>query len=116
MLSTDDVGHADLLNSIVTITDLLSHSDHGSTDLETLNRLIDAVARLKGVLVANTSAVELFGESGGFEILIKAVETASVFEGDTNRESGSENVELAETTSIETSQQDEKPKLRKNLL
>lgn len=116
MLSTDDVGHADLLNSIVTITDLLSHGDHSSTDLETLNRLIDAVARLKGVLVANIGAVELFGESGGFESLIKAVETASVFDRDINPESGSENLELAETTSLGTSQLDEKTQLRKELL
>ena len=108
MSSTDDVGQADLLSSIVTITDLLSHGDHGSPDEDTLNRLIDAVARLKGVLVAHENAVELFGESGGFESLIKAVETSTVSDlVDTNREIGAEEAELAETTSIDTSQQDE---------
>ena len=117
MLSTDDVGQADLLNSIVTITDLLSHGDHGSADEDTLNRLIDAVARLKGVLVANEDAVELFGESGGFESLIKAVETSTLSSVvDTNRESRSEDVELAETTSVDTSMHDEQSQLRKELL
>jgi len=82
MLPTDDAGQADLLNSIVTITDLLSHDNHdvAGTDVEILGKLIEAIARLKGVLIGNEEAMELFGESGGFESLLKAVENATVLE------------------------------------
>jgi beige protein homolog 1 len=111
MVSTDDAGQADLLNSIVTITDLLASDDHVSQHIETLGRLIEAVARLKGVLVENNSAVDSFGESGGFESLLKAIEAASVVDSTTVDDS-------PESTSSTTDDapQDEKFQLRRDLL
>jgi len=80
MLPSDEAGQADLLNSIVTITDLLSHdlSTQDTThELETLAKLIEAIARLKGLLIANEGALESFGDSGGFESLLRALEYAT---------------------------------------
>src|SRR5271170_636621 len=119
MLSTDDACQPDLLNSIVTITDLLSHDDPGTEEeeLETLGRLIEAIARLKGVLIGNENAVEQFGESGGFESLLKAVEKGSVWEDAKNDELGSEDTELPDPAANDSeTPQDDRFQLRKELL
>src|SRR5271170_7544129 len=121
MLSTDDAGQADLLNSIVTITDLLSHDDHKhGNQTETLTKLIEAIARLKGVLISHDNAVELFGESGGFESLLKAVENGTLVETTTFDEERDEDQEgVVDATSgnedVETPH-DDKTQLRKELL
>ena len=114
MLPTDDAGQADLLNSIVTITDLLSHDDRDEArnDVETLGKLIEATARLKGVLIGNEEAMESFGESGGFESLLKAVENGTVLEECESPDSEEVDGSMNETESP----QDETFQLRKELL
>jgi beige protein homolog 1 len=108
MLPSNDADQADLLNSIVTITDLLSHDDHESgKDAETLTKLIEAMARLKGVLIGNANVVESFGECGGFESLLKAVEGATAL-GNEEEDEGKEEERDAEEedTSVEPTQDD----------
>jgi beige protein homolog 1 len=81
-----DAGNADVLNSIVTITDLLSHKhtnegdDSPPTSPDILAKLIEAIARLKGVLVSKDDAIPSFLDSGGFESLLKTLETAAHLE------------------------------------
>src|ERR1700734_170310 len=101
MVSHEDVSQADSLNSIVTISDLLSHDNRDLGEaVETLNKLIEAIARLKGVLIGSQDAVESFGESGGFESLLKAIEKATVVEDIPNQESTSEGAEPDGTTAV----------------
>jgi hypothetical protein len=84
----DSVGHPDLLNSIVTITDLLStqhpNVDHAHLSLETLTKLTEAIARLKEILRNRTDAVDSFADTGGFESLLKTIEAATFVESETN--------------------------------
>ena len=118
MLPSDEAGQADLLNSIVTITDLLSHdlSTQDTThELETLGKLIEAIARLKGLLIANEGALESFGDSGGFESLLRALEyatTTSPNEDDTSEREDDPSDEDA----VNDQSQDESSQLRKELL
>ena len=75
--SNDNVGHPDLLNIIVTITDLLSAKyavvDHSQISLETLAKVTQAIAKLKEILRNRTDAVDSFVETGGFESLLKTM-------------------------------------------
>jgi hypothetical protein len=109
MVSTDDAGQADLLNSIVTITDLLTSDDHAAgLQTETLGGLIEAIARLKGLLVESVSAVNSFGESGGFESLLRTFETATADELSTDTETA--------LSSGSDAPQDDRVHLRQDLL
>jgi len=118
MVPSDDAGQADLLNSIVTITDLLSHdwtAQDAAQELETLGKLIEAFARLKGLLIANEGALESFGDSGGFESLLRAVEYATTtFPNDTSEREDEEGTD--EQDELKSSSQDESSQLRKELL
>jgi beige protein homolog 1 len=78
MLSPN-VGHPDLLNSIVTVTDLLS----SCADLHSLSKLTEGIARLRELLRSSDEAVESFAETGGFESLLKTIETATVLRSET---------------------------------
>jgi beige protein homolog 1 len=115
MLSTDDAGQADLLNSIVTITDLLlpEDRDEARNNVETLEKLIEAIARLKGVLIGNEETMESFGECGGFESLLKAVENGTILE---QHESPELPQEVDDSIDETESPRDEIFQLRKELL
>src|ERR1700738_2665269 len=114
MVSTNDAsGQADLLNSIVTITDLVA-GNGSRNEVDTLGQLIEAIARLKGTLVESTSADDSFGESGGFESLLKAIETACVVDDtDTAEESADDPATAPPDTDIP---QDERFQLQRDLL
>jgi len=116
MLSTNDTGQADLLNSIVTITDLLSTDDR---TLETLGKLSEAIARLNGVLSSTIDVSESFADSGGFESLLKALETATISESTSNAEIRADDTTIVPPSSIsdiDDDTGDEKAQLRKELL
>ena len=118
MQSANGASQADLLSSIVTITDLLSHDDQGSQqEVETLERLIEAIARLKGVLIANEEVVQSFGESGGFESLLKAVEKGTAIDTSVDEaEKSEENTETEDAVADSETSPDSKVQLRKELL
>ena len=122
MLPSDEAGQADLLNSIVTITDLLSHdlsAQDTTHELETLGKLIEALARLKGLLIANECALESFGDSGGFESLLRALEYASTTSlNDDTSERENDVTEGQDEITVESTDEstDESSQLRKELL
>ena len=118
MLSTDDAGQADLLNSIVTITDLLSLGIHETeNEVGILGKLTEAIARLKGVLINHESTTASFGDSGGFECLLKAFEKATLCGTDSHKEPETENAEVVDVPETdEESPQDDESQLRKELL
>jgi beige protein homolog 1 len=118
MLSTDDAGQADLLNSLVTITDLLSFDNHDAeSEVDTLGKLTEAIARLKGVLINYRNAAASFGESGGFECLLKAFEKATISGSDSHKEPDVENAEVVDVPEADgESTQDDESQLRKELL
>ena len=115
MLSTNDTGQADLLNCIVTITDLLSPND---PSVETLSKLTEAIARLKGVLSSKPDVAGSFAESGGFESLLKALETATAVKPDTDTEIQTDDATVVPNASISDIDDngDEKNQLQKEAL
>src|SRR5579871_1254816 len=115
MLPTNDTGHADLLNCIVTITDLLSNNDRS---LDSLGKLTESIARLKGLLSTTPDITESFAESGGFESLLKALEATTITEHDTNAESQADDATVVQSGSISDDEDngDDKAQLQKELL
>jgi len=115
MRPANDAGDADVLNSIVTVTDLLSHDNHESASpasSDILVKLVEAIARLKGVLVSNDHAVQSFLDDGGCESLLRALETATHLETSpvtSETEEGPDDIDVSRESS-ETFQ------LRKELL
>src|SRR5271155_5469887 len=119
MLPSDEAGQADLLNSIVTITDLLSHdlsAQDTAHELETLGKLIEAIAGLKGLLIANEGALESFGDSGGFESLLRALKYATSASPSDDDDTSEREDDPNEEDAVNDQLQDESAQLRKELL
>jgi beige protein homolog 1 len=115
MLSANDTGQADVLNCIVTTTDLFSAINDS---VETLSKLAEAIARLKGILSSKPDVAESFAESGGYECLLKALETISTRDNWTNGEihADEDTVVPSTSTSDLDDSEDEKAQLQKELL